>query len=133
MRNKTERRDKQLKIITTNPHSQIAYNRPTITFSAMDLNSSKLTPLALKTDFVLQIKYRYYRGAEKSLDRPGRTQARKHVWDVRDFNNMETRAVIKFFFIFLQGKAPKEMHAILTETLVSFLPGRAKVLSATLY
>ena len=32
--------------------------------------------------------------------------------DTRDVNNMETRAVIKFFF-FLQGKAPKEIHAIL--------------------
>jgi len=36
--------------------------------------------------------------------------------DARDFNNMETRAVIKDFF-FLQGKAPKEIHAILSETL----------------
>ena len=35
--------------------------------------------------------------------------------DARDFNNIERRAVIKFFF--LQGKAPKEIHAILTETL----------------
>jgi len=34
--------------------------------------------------------------------------------DARDFNNIETRAVIKFFF--LQGKAPKEIHTILTET-----------------
>jgi len=34
--------------------------------------------------------------------------------DACDFNNIETRAVIKFF---LQGKAPKEIHAILTETL----------------
>jgi len=32
--------------------------------------------------------------------------------DARDFNNMETRAVIKNFFR-LQGKAPKEIHAIL--------------------
>jgi hypothetical protein len=32
--------------------------------------------------------------------------------DARDFNNIETRAVIKFFF--LQGKAPKESHASLT-------------------
>ena len=31
---------------------------------------------------------------------------------------------------FLQGKAPKEIHAILTETLACFLPGRAKDLSA---
>jgi len=49
----------------------------------------------------------------------------------RDFNNIETRAVIKLFF-FLQGKAPKEIHAILTETLAGFLPGRAKDLSAPL-
>jgi len=40
-------------------------------------------------------------------------------------------AVIKF--VFLQGKAPKEIHAILTETLASFLPCRAKDLSAPLY
>ena len=35
--------------------------------------------------------------------------------------------------IFLQGKAPKEIHAILTETLACFLPGRAKDLSAPRY
>jgi len=34
---------------------------------------------------------------------------------------------------FLQGKAPKEIHAILTETLACFHPGRAKDLSAPLY
>ena len=51
--------------------------------------------------------------------------------DARDFNKMETRVVIKF--LFLQGKAPKEIHAILTETLACFLPGRAKDLSAPLY
>jgi len=43
---------------------------------------------------------------------------------------METRSVIKFPF--LQGKAPKEFHAILTETLAFFLPGWAKDLSASL-
>jgi len=32
----------------------------------------------------------------------------------------------------LQGKAPNGIHAILTETLVCFLPGRAKDLSAPL-
>jgi transposase len=36
--------------------------------------------------------------------------------NTRNFNNIETRAVIKFFF-FLQGKVPKEIHAILKETL----------------
>ena len=30
--------------------------------------------------------------------------------DARDFNNMETRAVIRYFF--LQGKVPKEIHAM---------------------
>ena len=35
--------------------------------------------------------------------------------DARDFNNIETRGVINLFF--LQGKAVKEIHAILTETL----------------
>jgi len=66
------------------------------------------------------------RGDKKSLARPGRKEARKHVRDAR-----ETRLVIKFFS--LQGKAPREIHAILTETLSCFLPGRAKDLSALLY
>jgi len=48
----------------------------------------------------------------------------------RDFNNIKTRAVIKFFS--LQGKALKEIHAVLTETLACFLPGRGKDLSAPL-
>jgi len=72
-----------------------------------------------------------YRGADKSLARPGRKQARKHVRDARDFNDIETRAVIKFFF--LQNKAPKEIQAILTEILACFFPGRSKELSAPLY
>jgi len=72
-----------------------------------------------------------YRGADKSLARPGRKQARKHVRDARDFNNIETRAAIKVFFFSLQGKTPKEIHAILTEILACFLPGRAKDLSVS--
>ena len=31
-----------------------------------------------------------HQGAGKSLARPGRKQARKHVRDARDFNNIET-------------------------------------------
>ena len=73
----------------------------------------------------------FTQGADKSLARPGRKQTRKHVREVRDFNNIETRGGIKF--LFLQGKAPKEIHAILTETLACFLPGRAKDLSTPLY
>ena len=49
----------------------------------------------------------------------------------RDFNNIETQAVIKFFFLARQGA--NEIHAILTETLACFLPGRAKDLPAPLY
>jgi len=71
-----------------------------------------------------------YRGTDKSLARLGRKQARKHVRDARAFDNIETRAVIKF--VFLQGKAQKEIQAILTETLACFLSGRAKDLSAPL-
>jgi len=41
--------------------------------------------------------------------------------DARDFNNMETRDVIKVFF-FLRGKAPKEIQAILKETFVEHTP-----------
>ena len=70
--------------------------------------------------------------ADKSLARPGRKQARKHVRDARDFNNIETRAVIKFFFS-CKVRRREEIHAILTQTLACFLPGRAKDLSAPLY
>jgi len=45
--------------------------------------------------------------------------------DARDFNNLETPAVMRFFF--LQGKAPKEIHAILTETLGEYAPSYATV------
>jgi len=72
-----------------------------------------------------------YRGADKSLARLGKKQGWKHVRDARDFNNIETRAVTRFYF--LQGKAPREIHAILTETLACFLRGRAKDLPAPLY
>jgi len=46
--------------------------------------------------------------------------------DERDFYNIETRAVIEFF-IFLQGKAPKEIHAILIETLGEYAPSYVNV------
>ena len=45
--------------------------------------------------------------------------------DASDINNIETRAV-KFFF-FLLGKAPKEIHAIFTETLGEHAPLYATV------
>jgi len=45
--------------------------------------------------------------------------------DARDFNNIETRAVIKLHPP--QGKAPKEIHGILTETLGEHAPSYATV------
>jgi len=48
-----------------------------------------------------------------------------HVGDARDFNNMKTRSVIKF--LPLQGKASKEIHAILKETLGEHAPSYATV------
>ena len=72
-----------------------------------------------------------HKGADKSLARPGRKQARKHVRDAHDFNKIEMRAVIKF--LFLQGKVPKEIYTILIEALACFRLGRAKDLSAPLY
>jgi len=48
--------------------------------------------------------------------------------DARDFNNIETRAVIKSSPPSpLQGKTRKEIHAILTETLGEYGPSYATV------
>ena len=46
--------------------------------------------------------------------------------DARDFN-INMRAVIKSFLFFLQGKALKEIHAILKETLGEHAPSYATV------
>ena len=76
-------------------------------------------------------RYLLYRGADKSLARPGRKQARKHVRDARDFNNIGTRAVIKFFFSARQGVEGNSRHS--DRNITCFLPGRAKDLSAPVY
>jgi TPP-dependent 2-oxoacid decarboxylase len=46
--------------------------------------------------------------------------------DARNFNNIETEAVINFFFP-LQGKALKEIHAIMKEILREHAPSYATV------
>ena len=53
------------------------------------------------------------RGADKSLVRPGRKQARKHVRDARDFNNIETRVGIRFYFFpsAMQGAEGNSRHS----------------------
>jgi hypothetical protein len=40
--------------------------------------------------------------------------------ELREFNNIETQAIIKFHFV--EGKAPKEIQDILTETLREYTP-----------
>jgi len=50
----------------------------------------------------------------------------------RAISTTSRRELSSSFIFSLQGKAPKEIHAILTETLACFLPGRAKDLSAPL-
>jgi len=51
-----------------------------------------------------------YRDADKSLARTGQKQARKHVRNVRDFNNIETWAYIKFFFLPARQGAKGNSH-----------------------
>ena len=52
-----------------------------------------------------------YRGADKSLARTGRKQFQKHIREAHDFNNIETRAVIKFFFPARQGAEGNSRHS----------------------
>jgi hypothetical protein len=47
--------------------------------------------------------------------------------------SITSRRELSSSIFFLQGKAPKEIRAILTETLPCFLAGRAKDLSAPLH
>jgi hypothetical protein len=73
------------------------------------------------------------RGADKSLARPGRRKLGS-MSGMRATSTTSRRELSSSFFLFfLQSKAPKEIHAILRETLACFLPGRAKDLSAPLY
>ena len=51
----------------------------------------------------------------------------------RAISTTSRRELSSSFFFLLQGKAPKEIHAILTETSACFLPGRAKDLPAPFY
>jgi len=62
-------------------------------------------------------------GTDKSLARPGRKQARKHVRDARYFNNIETQAVIKFFFLARQGAEGNSRHSDRNISLFPSLSG----------
>ena len=63
-----------------------------------------------------------YKGADKSLNRSGRKQARKHVRDVRDFNNIGTRAVINDFSPARQGPEGNSRHS---DRNISLFPSRS--------
>ena len=69
-----------------------------------------------------------YRGADKSLARPGRKQAKHQLVSFL----LGLRTYQHPCNILSTCKAPREIHAILTETLTCFLPGPAKDLSAPL-
>jgi len=56
----------------------------------------------------------------------------RSISGTRAISTVSRRELSSSSFFFLQRKAPKEIHAILKETLVCFLPGRAKDLSAPL-
>ena len=89
--------------------------------------------LALKFQLGQVLKHgKQYRGADKPLPRRGRKQVWKYVTEMRSISTKSRRELSSSLF-FLQGKAPKEIHDILTETPAYFLPGRAKDLSAPLY
>ena len=74
----------------------------------------------------------YYRGTDKFLARPGSKISSKACQGRARFQQHRDASCRQVFF-FLQSKEPKEIHAILTETLAWFLPSRAKDLSASLY
>ena len=69
---------------------------------------------------ILIFVHQKYRGADKSLARPGRKEARKHVRDARDSNNIETRTV-KFFFFFSSSQGA-EGYSRHSERNISLFP-----------
>ena len=66
---------------------------------------------------------------------PQPDQEGNKLWNMSGTRAISTtsRRELSSSFFFLQGKAPKEIHPIMRETLAFFLAGRAKDLSAPLY
>jgi len=64
-----------------------------------------------------------YRDADKSLARPGKKQARKHVRDARDFNDIETELSSSFFFPVRQGTEGNSRHSDRNISLFPSWPG----------
>ena len=121
---------------TFSPHPKICTHLSSRSCVPHDLPiSSSLTPEIKNANSLLT---QYYNVVieyinictDKSLGRSARKQARKHVRDARDFNNIETRAVIKFFF-FCKARRRRKIHAILTETLACFSVDKKNQLDVT--
>ena len=101
-------------------------------WSRLELDTYRIEVGPFKVHMIINATFVYYRGAGKSLARPGRKQAR-NMSRARAISTTSDASCHQVFFFFLQGKAPKEIHAVLTETLACVPPGRAKGLSAPLY
>ena len=93
--------------------------RPLITVNISLLNMEmmrlRMNKTMMEGPITLQLTYcclvpdegGVYRRADKSLARPGRKQAQKHVRGAHDLNNIETQAVIKSFFFCKAGRQRK--------------------------
>ena len=70
------------------------------------------------------------RGADTSLERIEKGKSSEACQATRAISTTSRREMSSSFS--LQGKAPKEIHAILRENLIYSIPGRTKDLSASL-
>ena len=74
-------------------------------------SSVSLRLLTARSTSVLSHAARLYRSVDTFLARPRRKQAWKNVRYARDFNNIETRAVIKCFSLARQGTEGNSRHS----------------------
>ena len=110
------------------PTSEVGYTPAMPRREDHEVHKGHVVALGEKKNKSIKLRYR---GAEKFLARPGRKQTRKHVRDGRDFNNIETRAVIKFYFPARQGAEGNLRHS--DGNISIFHSCEAKDLSASLY
>jgi len=73
--------------------------------------SLRLLTFMMEESVAQHLRSLRYRGADKFLEQPGRKQVRKHIRDARDFNSIETRAIIKLYFPARQGAEGNSRHS----------------------
>ena len=82
-------------------YARDTFNRPTA-FISMACLPSRFVGVGGKLGVGTWCRHSFQqftcRSADKSLARAGNKQSRKHLRNALDFNNIETRAVIKFFY-----------------------------------